>query len=99
MERELPQATLADIRLEELTQGNWRVIDRRFRETNPRTLLGFIQQTADSFDATDVRRSTEPVRYESREAAVAGFAANAPAPASAASAEPFSLDAVGDYRY
>ena len=96
-ERELPPPGLADIRLEELTEGNWRVIDRRFRETNPRTLLGFIERSGDGFEATDVRRSTEPVRYETRESAVAAFAVVVAAPS--VSPEPFSLDSVGEFRY
>lgn len=97
MEQELPQPALADIRLEELTDGNWRVIDRRFRATNPRALLGFIQELDDRFEATDVRRSADPVSYENRASAVAAFAIFAPAPSFAA--EPFSLDTVGEFRY
>lgn len=81
MEQELPHPSLADLRLDEVSLGRWRVSDRRFRATNPRTLLGFIQQAADGhFEVTDVRRSTDPVFYDSREAAVAAFAPlNSPA--------------------
>lgn len=73
MEHELPHPGFADIRLNEVAEGHWRVTDRRFRATNPRTLLGFIHQSDDGFEATDVRRSDEPVVYASREAAVAAF--------------------------
>lgn len=97
IERELPPPGLADIRLEELTEGNWRVVDRRFRETNPRALLGFIERSGETFETRDLRRSAEPIRYDTRDAAVAAFAAAITAPS--VSAEPFSLDSVGEYRY
>jgi hypothetical protein len=97
IERELPPVSLADIRLEELTEGKWRVVDRRFRETNPRALLGFIERSGESFETMDLRRSAEPIRYDTREAAVAAFAAVVAAPS--VSARPFSLDTAGEYRY
>ena len=74
MEQELPHPSLADIRLDEVAENRWRVVDRRFRATNPRTLLGFIQQTDGRFEVTDVRRASDPVFYGSRAAAIAAFA-------------------------
>ena len=73
MEQELPPPGLAELRLDEVTEGRWRVIDRRFRATNPRMLLGFIQQVGTSFEVVDVRRASDPVSYPSRDAAVAAF--------------------------
>jgi hypothetical protein len=73
MEQEPPHPSFADLRLDEVAEDRWRVTDRRFRATNPRTLLGFIQQRGERFEVTDVRRLGEPVLYDSREAAVAAF--------------------------
>lgn len=73
MEQELPHPSLADLRLDEVADGQWRVTDRRFRATNPRALLGFIRQLDGGFEVTDVRRSSEPVVYRNRDAAVAAF--------------------------
>lgn len=75
----LPQATLADIRLDEISENNWRVADKRFRETNPRTVLGFIQWVDGRYEVTDVRRSGERFFYGSRDAAVAAFVLRDPA--------------------
>ena len=73
MEQQLPHPGLDDLRVDEMAEGRWRVCDCRFRATNPRTLLGFIQQAGDRFEVTDARRSSDPVFYGSREAAVAAF--------------------------
>lgn len=78
MEQELPHPGLAELRLDEVTEGRWRVIDRRFRATNPRMLLGFIQQVGTSFEVVDVRRASDPVFLASREAAIAAFLPAAP---------------------
>lgn len=79
MEQELPHPSFIDLRLDEVAEGRWRVTDRRFRATNPRTLLGFIQQRGEHFEVTDVRGPNEPVLYGSREAAVAAFLSMTPA--------------------
>jgi len=73
MEQELPHPGLSELRVDEVAEGRWRVTDRRFRATNPRTLLGYIQQAGDHFEVTDVRRESEPVSYGSRQAAIAAF--------------------------
>ncbi len=90
MEQELPHPSFIDLRLDEVAEGRWRVTDRRFRATNPRTLLGFIQQVGDRFEVTNLRRSSEPVFYASREAAVAAFL-----PMSSAVRTPTLIDADG----
>jgi hypothetical protein len=76
MPENLPHASLEDLRLDEIAEGRWRVCDRRFRATNPRSVLGFIQVTdapGGSFEVTDVRRAGDPVTYATREEAIAVF--------------------------
>jgi hypothetical protein len=85
MDQELPHPSFVDLRLDEVADGRWRVTDRRFRATNPRTLLGFIQQRGERFEVTDVRRSSEPALYGSHGAAVAAFLPMTSAPRSTVS--------------
>ncbi|WP_349903837.1 hypothetical protein [Parafrigoribacterium humi] len=73
MDQELPRPSRSDIRLDEADAGQWKVVDRRFRETNPRALLGFIKQVDGIFAATDLRHAGDPVRYDSLDAAIAEF--------------------------
>ncbi|MEO6943207.1 MAG: hypothetical protein ABI053_00670 [Lacisediminihabitans sp.] len=88
MEQELPRAALGDLRVDEVAEGRWQVIDRRFRATNPRALLGFIQQHGARFEATDLRHSNDPVTYGSQHAAIVSFL-----PASSAARTPSHMDA------
>jgi len=73
MDEVLPHPSRSDIRLDQIDDGQWKVMDRRFRETNPRTLLGFIKQVDGVFAATDLRRAGDPVQYDSLDGAIAEF--------------------------
>jgi hypothetical protein len=79
MEEKLPRPALGDIRLDEVAEDSWRVADKRFRETNPRTVLGFIQRVDGRYEVLDVRRSGERGFYDNRDAAIAAFLSSEPA--------------------
>lgn len=73
MPQTLPGPSITDLRLDEIAAGQWRVCDRRFRETNAMTLLGFVQQTGLAFEVTRVSAPREIVVYDSLDSATAAF--------------------------
>ncbi len=73
MEQELPHPSRSDIRLDQVDGGRWRVTDRRFRETHPRTLLGFIDRVDGGFEAVDLRHASESVFCADLDAAIDEF--------------------------
>jgi hypothetical protein len=47
-----PTDSVADIALQPLWAGQWRVLDNRQPTSDVRALLGFLQQTDDSYELT-----------------------------------------------
>jgi hypothetical protein len=74
----LPGPTLTDLRLDQIGAGQWRVCDRRFRESNAMTLLGFVQQVGDQFEVTRICRPNEAVLYASLPSAMDAFLMGTP---------------------
>lgn len=44
-----------DIRLDLISMTEWRVCDRRFRESDSRAVLGFIERHGSDYEVTTVR--------------------------------------------
>jgi hypothetical protein len=46
---------MIDVRLDLISMTEWRVCDRRFRESDSRAVLGFIERRGSDYEVTTVR--------------------------------------------
>ncbi len=65
--------TQDDIRLDCISMNEWRVCDRRYRETDSRAVLGFIERRDEFYEVTDVRRPSTILRFGSLSTATGSF--------------------------
>jgi hypothetical protein len=62
-----------DIRLDCISMNEWRVRDRRYRDTDSRAVLGFIERRDQYYEVTDVRRPSTVLRFGSLSTATGSF--------------------------
>lgn len=65
--------TQSDIRLDCISMNEWRVCDRRYRETDSRAVLGYIERRDDAYEVTNVRRPSTVLKFGSLSTATGSF--------------------------
>lgn len=63
-----------DIRLDSIAKNQWRVCDRRYRETDSRAVLGFIERRDQHYEVTRMRAPSTVSRFGSLSTATGSFA-------------------------
>lgn len=65
--------TQGDIRLDCISMNEWRVCDRRYRETDSRAVLGFIERRDEFYEVTNIARPSTVLKFGSLSTATGSF--------------------------
>ncbi len=73
VQQDFPPPTKEDLVVRELSRSQWRISDRRYPEHDASGLLGFIEQTGDTFELTQLEHGFEWFYFTSLVEAIGHF--------------------------